>query len=98
MDELIEKLKKSGEELQLITELTLKYKDNKIVSEMLFYKKLEDGILSKLSTANIFQLNMLKNSYKFKYYDEKMTNKLIDIAILKNTRKLKLDNIKNNEK
>jgi hypothetical protein len=94
MEDLIKKLEKACEELELITELTEKYKDNKIVAEKLFYKKVEDGLLANLHNANLHQLNMMKNSYKFYYYNDKnITNKLIDTQIVKTTRKEKLKKI-----
>lgn len=95
MEELIESLKKSCEELELITELTLKYKDLKVVSDKLIQKKIEDGILAKLNTANLYQLNQLKKYDYFRYYGKELTDKLIDIAITKVTRKQKLDKINN---
>lgn len=96
MEELIERLKKSCEDLELISELTSKYRDNKVVANMLLNKKIEDGILCKLHTATIDQLQKLKSDfspfgYKFKYYDEKMIDRLIDTQILKTARKQKLD-------
>ena len=99
MEELIEKLTKACEEIELISELTAKYRDNKVVADMLFHKKVEDGILSKLHTASINQLQALKSyrlfGYKFRYYDEKIIDKLIDAQILKTSRKQKLDTIRN---
>ena len=83
--------------MELITELTLKYKDIKIVGDKLFQKHLEDGILSKLYNANLYQLHIMKNSYKFRYYSKDITDKLIDIAIKKVTRKQKLENINKKE-
>lgn len=94
MEEVIEKLKKACEELELITELTEKYKDNKIVAEKLFNKKVEDGILAKLSNASVQQLKAMKNGYYFRYYHKSITDKLLDDQILKTTRKNKLDKIK----
>jgi len=93
MKELIEQLKKSCDDLELISELTLKYKDIKVVGEMLFYKKLEEGILNKLMNANVHQLEIMKNSYKFRYYKDEYTDKLIDIAIINVTRKNKLNKL-----
>lgn len=90
MKELIENLTYASEDMKLISELTLKYHDLNIVSEMLFYKKLEDGILSKLSNATLEQLRIMKYSYKFRYYDNDITNNLIDITIKNITRKEKL--------
>ena len=98
MEELIERLTKSCEEIELITELTAKYRDNKVVADILINKKVEDGILSNLHTASIQQLEKLKSDvlfgFKFKYYDGKIIDKLIDKQILKTTRKQKLDKIK----
>jgi hypothetical protein len=93
MEELIERLKKTCEDIELITELTLKYNDAKVVSDMLLYKKIEDGILSNLHTANNEQLRILRNSYKFSYYGKEITDKLVDAAILKNSRREKLKKI-----
>lgn len=93
MEELIKKLKESCEQLQLISELTEKYKKTDIVCEKLLHKKIEDGILSNLGNANIYQLKMLKSSYRFKYYGNEITDKLIDIQIKKTTRKDKLKTI-----
>ena len=90
MEELIERLKKSCEEMELFSELTEKYKDNRIVANNLFNKKVEDGIIAKLHTASITQLKIMKNNYKFNYYSKDITDKLIDSAILKITRKEKL--------
>ena len=93
MEELIERLKNTCEELELITELTLKYKDIQVVGEMLLYKKMEDGILNKLMTASISQLELLKRDYYFRYYKKDITNKLIDIAIKNVTRRNKLNKL-----
>ena len=93
MEELIKMLNNSCEELELITELTLKYKDIQVVGEMLLYKKMEDGILNKLMTASISQLELLKRDYYFRYYKKDITNKLIDIAIKNVTRRNKLNKL-----
>jgi len=89
MKDLLKKLENACEELELIFELTEKYKNNEIVSQMLFNKKLEDGIIRKFGNASINQLKMMK-SYRFKYYGKEITDKLIDQAIIKNTRRTKL--------
>jgi hypothetical protein len=95
MEELIEKLKKACDEMELITELTLKYKDIKVVGEKLLQKQIEDGYLANLCNANIHQLNMLKKHNYFRYYDKELTDKIIDSAILKLIRKEKLNKINN---
>lgn len=95
MDELIEKLKNVCDEMELITELTEKWKDNKVVAQLLFNKKLEDGIIAKLSNASIQQLTAMKNGYHFQYYSKDITDKIIDDQILKNTRRNKLIKINN---
>jgi hypothetical protein len=79
MEELIKRLEATCEELELINELTAKYKDIKVVGEKLFFKKLEDGILAKLHLANLTQLRLMRDSYKFRYYDKNITDKLIDM-------------------
>ena len=73
MEELIEQLKKSCDNLELISELTLKYKDIQVVGQMLFYKELEEGILNKLMNANEHQLEIMKSSYNFRYYKKEIT-------------------------
>jgi len=96
MKELLEKLKKSCEEMELISELTEKYKNNDIVVEKLLFKKIEDGILAKLNTASIYQLKTMKSGYKFHYYSQDEINKIIDLQVLKTIRLTKLEKI--NEK
>jgi hypothetical protein len=93
MEDLLKKLEKACVEMELISTLTEKYKNNEIVAQMLFNKKIEDGIIEKFGNASINQLKMMK-SYKFKYYGKEITDKLIDQAILKNTRRAKLLQIK----
>lgn len=93
MDELSEQLKrleKACEQMELITELTKKYKDIKVVSDMLFNKDVEDGILAKLDDANLQQLKTMKNGYPFRFYTKDVTDNLIDQAILRNIRREKL--------
>ena len=93
MEDLIKRLEETCEEMELITELTKKYRDNTVVSQMLIYKKIEDGILAKLGNAKIYQLKALKNGFRFRYYDKEMVDKLINIALSKRIRKDKLNNI-----
>jgi len=54
---------------------------------------MEDGILNKLMTASISQLELLKRDYYFRYYKKDITNKLIDIAIKNVTRRNKLNKL-----
>ena len=93
MEDLIKRLEASCEELELITELTAKYRDNKVVAEKLIFKKIEDGILANLHIANLEQLKVMRYSYKFRYYSKDITDKLVDIQIKKTTRKEKLEKI-----
>jgi len=93
MEELIEQLKKSCDNLELISELTLKYKDIQVVGQMLFYKELEEGILNKLMNANEHQLEIMKSSYNFRYYKKEITDNLIDNAIKNLSRKNKLNKL-----
>lgn len=93
MEDLIKKLEKTCEKMELITELTKKYRDNKVVAEMLINKKIEDGILAKLHLASLTQLSMLKKTYKFRYYSNDMVTKLIENQVLKTKRKEKLQKI-----
>jgi hypothetical protein len=93
MEDLIKKLEKACEELELITELTRKYKNSDIVADKLLHKQIEDGILAKLHLANLYQLNYMKRNYDFRYYGKDLAHKLIDIQIVKTTRKEKLEKI-----
>ncbi len=92
MHKLLERLEKVSEEMRLFTEITKKFGDD--ASRMLLYKKIEDGIFSKLHTANLHQLNSMKNGYKFRYYDKEIAKTLIDKAILQIIRRKKLEKIK----
>lgn len=93
MHKLLEKLEKVSEEMRLITEITEKYGCDR-VGDMMLFKKIEDGIFSKLHTANLQQLNTMRNGYKFRYYDKEVAKELVDKAILQVTRRKKLEQIK----
>ena len=92
-DKLVERLEKCCTDMELISELTFKYRDLSVVSQKLLNKDIEDGILAKLGTANLYQLRMMKDSYRFRYYSKDVTDKLIDAAIVKVSRKEKLKKI-----
>jgi len=98
MKKELEKLKKACEEMELITKIAKKYGYSK-VGEMMLQKKIEDSIISKFHTANLHQLNMMKDSYRFQYYDKDVVNKFVNNTIIKVTRLEKLKKIKKlNEK
>ncbi len=90
--EIIKKLKNAYKEMELITEISKKYGVEE-VGKTLLQKKIEDGIITKLHTANLHQLEMMKDSYIFKYYDKKVINKIIKKTIIQVTRKNKLERI-----
>lgn len=76
MNELESKLSSMIESLDELTKVLNKSKSNKEdVSMTVLYKKIEDGILDKIHDANQHQLNMMMNSYRFKYYTEFNTDK-----------------------
>lgn len=96
MEELLKRIKETSEELELIVELTKKYKDINVVGDILFNKKLEDGIIKNFWRASIEQLKMMKKypgRYNFKYYKQEDVDKLIDVAIKNRIRKDKLDKL-----
>lgn len=93
MDNLIEKLKKICDDMEVITELTKKYNDYTTISLMMVYKNIEDGIISNLHAASHEQLKTLMREYTFKYYDVNAVQKLIDSAIIKNSRRDKMKQI-----
>jgi hypothetical protein len=65
-----------------------------LISEKLIYQKIEDEILNNLRNADLKWLNMLKNEYKWQYYGKDVTDKILDKAILRKTRLLKLIRLK----
>jgi len=56
-------------------------------------KKVEDGILDKIHTANDHQLNIIMNSYKFYYYTEYNNKEVLRAEIQKRIREHKLKEI-----
>jgi RNase adaptor protein for sRNA GlmZ degradation len=76
MDELESKLSSMIESLDELTKVLNKSKSNREdVSMTMLYKNIEDGILDKIHDANQHQLNIMMNSYRFKYYTEFNTDK-----------------------
>jgi 3-dehydroquinate dehydratase len=76
MNELESKLSSMIESLDELTKVLNKSKSNREdVSMTVLYKNIEDGILDKIHDANQHQLNMMMNSYRFKYYTEFNTDK-----------------------
>ena len=94
MEELLKTLKNTTEELELIIELSNKYKDIKVVGDMMFKKKLEDGIINNFWRASIEQLKSMKKCYYFEYYKKDDIDKLIDNTIKNRIRKNKLNKLK----
>lgn len=99
MEEVIKNLEKcceSLEELKFITELLSKYGTIEQVQTKLLQKKIEDGMLNNLHNANEHQLKMLKEKdYRFfRYYDFKDIEPIIDIAIVNNDRRNKINRLK----
>ncbi len=58
-------------------------------------KKVEDGILDKIHTANDHQLNVIMNSYRFRYYTEYNNKEVLRGEIQKRIREHKLKEILN---
>jgi 3-dehydroquinate dehydratase len=76
MNELESKLSSMIESLDELTKVLNKSKSNREdVSMTMLYKNIEDGILDKIHDANQHQLNIMMNSYRFKYYTEFNTDK-----------------------
>jgi len=92
MSELESKLSSMIESLDELTKVLNKSKSNREdVSMTMLYKNIEDGILDKIHDANQHQLNMMMNSYRFKYYTEFNTDKeLLRNEIQKRLRDKKL--------
>lgn len=92
MNELESKLSSMIESLDELTKVLNKSKSNREdVSMTMLYKNIEDGILDKIHDANQHQLNMMMNSYRFKYYTEFNTDKeLLRNEIQKRLRDKKL--------
>lgn len=94
LKDALDKLCNSLDEFELTLILLDKYKDLNIVSKKLLYKKVEDGILSNLHNAQIYQLDELrKGSWFFNYYDFNDIKPILDIAYNNAIRREKLKNI-----
>jgi len=93
MEDLIKSLEKSCEELELLNEVSKRaHGDSSRITELLFYKKVEDGYIANFHKATLYQLNMMK-SFRFRYYKDEDMRKLIDAAIIKVTRREKLNKL-----
>ena len=95
MNELESKLTSMIESLDELTKVLNKSKSNKEdISMTMLYKKIEDGIFDIIHNANQYQLNMIMNSYRFKFYTEFNTDKeLLRSEIQKRLRENKLQKI-----
>ena len=95
MNELESKLSSMIESLDELTKVLSKSKSNKEdISMTMLYKNIEDGIFDKIHDANQHQLNMMMNSYKFRFYTEFNTDKeLLRNEIQKRLRENKLQKI-----
>ena len=95
MNELESKLSSMIESLDELTKVLNKSKSNREdVSMTMLYKNIEDGILEKIHDANQHQLNMMMNSYKFRFYTEFNTDKeLLRNEIQKRLRENKLEKL-----
>lgn len=97
MNELESKLTSMIESLDELTKVLSKSKSNREdVSMTMLYKNIEDGILNKIHDANEHQLNVMMNSYRFKFYTEFNTDKeLLRNEIQKRLRENKLEKLLN---
>ena len=94
MEDLIKSLEKQCEELELLTDVTKRCHGNPDrISELLMYKALEDGYIANFHKANLYQLIVMKSSFSFRYYKDEDMQKLIDAAIVKVTRREKLNKL-----
>ena len=80
--------------LDEMTTILSKSKRSENIGETIFYKNVEDGILNNIHNCDKYQLNIIMNSYKFRFYTEFNTNKeLLRNEITKRLRADKLDKI-----
>jgi predicted RecB family nuclease len=79
----MESLIKSLEEFELIAELTKKFINSEVTTQMLVHKKTEESIIIKLFDAPVYHLKALKNNYLFHYYEKELIGKLIDVILTK---------------
>jgi len=95
MSELESKLSSMIESLEELNKVLSKSKSNREdLSMTMLYKNIEDGILDKIHDANQHQLNVMMNSYRFKYYAEFNTDKeLLRNEIQKRLRENKLEKL-----
>lgn len=80
--------------LDEMTTILSKSKRSENIGENIFYKNVEDGILNNIQNCDQYQLNVIMNSYKFRFYTEFNTDKeLLRNEIIKRLRTDKLDKI-----
>ncbi len=87
MADIIKELNKLIDSMTDLTEVQIKTRSKGLndIREALLLKKIEDGILNKLHTANELQLKMMK-SYNFRYYTEFNSNPELLVAIVRSNK------------
>lgn len=90
---MLDKLKKNISDLEIMTELSKKGYDMNAISNELLRKKIEDGLIVNFNNASTSQLNTLKNSKYFRYYDQKEVNLIIDAELKRKLREQKIKRI-----
>lgn len=101
LEELLEKLKDHAKEMEETLEVYKKFPDSKELGRNLLDKKIEDGILKGLGNANMYQLEQMLTSYRWRYYAEPNTfskpseqvKKKIEKEILRKSREQKLKRV-----
>lgn len=96
MKDLVKRLESLSSEMEELNDILSRGGTNRF-TESLVYKKVEDGILNKIHTANDHQLTMMMNSYKFRYYTEYNNKEVLRAEIQKRIREHKLKEILNGE-
>lgn len=96
-EELEQKLKNMLDTVVEMKEVLIKSKEiHEDVPMTTFYKKMEDGILDKIGTANDYQKKVILESYKFRYYTTFNTDKdLLKRVITEKIRGSKLEELLN---
>jgi len=98
LDKLNEALDVFAGDIVLYNKLMDKYNNNVgMVSSALQAKSIEDGIVRAFGNASLEQLENLKNSYRFIFYDKEYINDLIETAIKKRIRRDKIIAIEKKE-
>lgn len=86
MEQEIRSLESAIEKMQQLND-ALKKRQGEPVGQMLMYKKIEDGMIENFHIMTDHQIKNLLRGFKFKWYKELNSQKVLEDAIKKAKRK-----------